>query len=287
LNEVVKYHNDMNLVAFKDFAEIDFNNFFAICYKLREQKTGKITFTFQELKELGKYKRNNQRFVADLKRTYSKLIKLYIPIEDEDTWTVFTLFSDFTIKYKEKTLTVRTNEKFEYILNNLTNNFARFELEEFCNLDSRYTKTLYRLLKQFRTTGYVILKWDEFTRIMDIPSTYVVGMIDKRILKPAIHELGSMFKNLKYEKIKEHSLGGKIGYIEFKFDSENIFIINESSLFELEISKFSNFIGKKIGTTDGEKEIIVVEDLGDILKVYFEMGSVLVPNIESLKKAIV
>jgi len=277
----------MNLVAFKDFAEIDFNNFFAICYKLREQKTGKITFTFQELKELGKYKRNNQRFVADLKRTYSKLIKLYIPIEDEETWTVFTLFSEFTIKYKEKILIVKTNEKFEYILNNLTNNFARFELEEFCNLDSRYTKTLYRILKQFRNTGYVILRWDEFVRIMDISPTYVVGMIDKRILKPAILELGNMFKNLRYEKIKEHSLGGKIGHIEFRFDPEGSIVHSTPTLFELEISKFADFIGKKIGTTDGAKEIIVVEDLGDTLKIYFETGSVLVPNVESLKKALI
>ncbi|WP_141070205.1 replication initiation protein, partial [Campylobacter fetus] len=55
--------------------------------------------------------------------------------------------------------------------------------------NSRYTQTLYRLLKQFRHTGKLWLEWSHFIEIMDIPSSYDMGSIERQILKPAIKEL--------------------------------------------------------------------------------------------------
>lgn len=52
-----------------------------------------------------------------------------------------------------KKLEIEVNPKFEYIVNELTKNFTGFKLEEFIALSGKYTKTLYRLLKQFRKTG--------------------------------------------------------------------------------------------------------------------------------------
>ncbi|CUU91037.1 putative RepE [Campylobacter hyointestinalis subsp. hyointestinalis] len=87
-----------------------------------------------------------------------------------------------------------------------------WELIEFSNLTSKYTQTLYRILKQFRSTGTVTIfenDWDKFVEIMDIPKGYAMSDIDKRILTPAIKELSEktlfstdrvIFENLKYEK---------------------------------------------------------------------------------------
>lgn len=47
---------------------------------------------------------------------------------------------------------MKVNEDFLYILNDLTKNFTLFELQEFNNLVCIF-KNLYRLLKQFKTTG--------------------------------------------------------------------------------------------------------------------------------------
>lgn len=48
---------------------------------------------------------------------------------------------------------VSVNKRFDFFLNELTSNFTRFELEEFTNLESKYSKAMYRLLKQWRTVG--------------------------------------------------------------------------------------------------------------------------------------
>ncbi|WP_234446200.1 replication initiation protein, partial [Campylobacter fetus] len=111
-----------------------------------------------------------------------------------------------------------------------------FELKEFIGLNSKYAKTLYRLLKQFRSSGKCIIyskKWDEFREIMDIPQSYQISDIDKRILKPSIKELSAerdlfnnkkpIFENLTYKKIKDpkgRGRGGKVIGIEFYFTPE-------------------------------------------------------------------
>ncbi|RUK14205.1 RepB family plasmid replication initiator protein, partial [Campylobacter coli] len=64
-----------------------------------------------------------------------------------------------------------------------------FELAEVAELSGKYTETLYRLLKQFRTTGKANIEWEEFCRIMKKPENYRQIDIDKRILKPAIKQL--------------------------------------------------------------------------------------------------
>lgn len=129
---------------------------------------------------------------------------------------------------------MQVNPQFEYILNQLTANFTAFELSEFIALSGKYTKTLYRLLKQYRTTGKAYFEWEEFCRIMDIPEKFAMCDIDKRILKPAIKELSKErnlfdqvrvpFKNLAYEKekAKGRGRGGKVSGITFTFKPENI-----------------------------------------------------------------
>lgn len=70
------------------------------------------------------------------------------------------------------------NEKFKFILNNIGDNFTKFELMEFTTLYNSYSNTAYRLLKQFKQSGYYIVQIDEFVRILDIPKSY--QMSDKK-----------------------------------------------------------------------------------------------------------
>ncbi|HDX6325275.1 TPA: replication initiation protein, partial [Campylobacter fetus subsp. venerealis] len=128
----------------------------------------------------------------------------------------------------KKTLQASISPKFLYILNNFeSGNFTMFELAEFSSLSSKYTQTLYRLLKQYKTTGYLTIKWADFIEIMDIPKSYPIGMIDSRVLKPAIAELtqeadifnqnNPIFKKLIYKKIRGKGRGRPVESIEFYF----------------------------------------------------------------------
>ena len=51
-DEIVKYHNDLNAVIMRGWTSEEMNFFFAICRKLKEKGTKKLTFYSNELKML-------------------------------------------------------------------------------------------------------------------------------------------------------------------------------------------------------------------------------------------
>jgi plasmid replication initiation protein len=94
-------------------------------------------------------------------------------------------------------------------------------LEEFTELRSSYSKTAYRLLKQFRRSGYFIIQIDEFRRLFDVPESYKISHITTNILDKIEDELPKFFKNLKINKIKGKGKRKRyIENIEFKFEPE-------------------------------------------------------------------
>ncbi len=206
--------NKMNLGILKD-KELDL--FMSICLKLRDEGTKKIELEFSELKELSNYEiRNYQRFLNDLRGVNKKLLMLNCEYETETEISGFVLFTDYTIHKEERKLTVQVNEKFKYILNELTENFTKFELNQFVGLNSQYSKTIFRLLKQFTKTGWREFFISDFRELLNIPEKYRISEIDKKVLnEKIITELSESFTNLRVSKIKE---GRVVKKIRFEWD---------------------------------------------------------------------
>lgn len=231
----VYYDNKMNLLAFKNLDKVEANLFFSIVARLKEKETESVTLNFSEITEFLDKNLTTKELAKILDRGVGKIvqtaIRWRIETETERKTIYFTLFNEFEINDINKTLKASISPKFLYILNNFENgNFTMFELAEFSSLSSKYTQTLYRLLKQFRTTGYLTIKWAEFIEIMDIPTSYRARDIDKQILKPAIAELtqeadifnqnNPIFKKLIYKKIRGTGRGRPVERIEFYFMPE-------------------------------------------------------------------
>jgi putative replication protein rep len=227
MNEIVKYNNQMNDVNFKDFTPIELDLLMTICSKMKEQGLTIIEFSFEQLKRISNYdpKQSNKKFIKDLEKTYDKLIQLNFKIGDDRNFTKFVLFNEYTVKGDEGTVTIGVNPKFYFVLNELTSNFTRFELKEFIDLKSKYSKECYRRLKQFRKTGLWTVEIEEFRRILDIPKNYRMSEINKNILKFIEIELKPLFKNLQIEKIKKKGAysgrGNKVTHIVFTFEKED------------------------------------------------------------------
>ena len=107
--------------------------------------------------------------------------------KNENTIYNFVCFEEADIIADEVHIILQS--RFYDMIINHKYGFTAFELAEFIELSGKYTKTLYRLLKQFRSTGKLHMSWDESLRVMDIPENYRQIDIDTRILKPAIKEL--------------------------------------------------------------------------------------------------
>lgn len=231
MGELVVYKNELNTVPLRNFNSKEMDLFFGICAKMRDEGLNVITFTFEQLRELSDYKYTaHDRFIADIESIYDKLIKLDIKVGTSTEFTKFVLFTKFSVSAKNETVNVGVNYEFKDILNQITGNFTKFELEEFTNLISSYSKTAYRLLKQYRKTGYVVFEIDDFRRLFDIPSKYKMGNIDQKVLKPIKEELGKVFKGFEINKISKCK-GRKITHIEFIFQAESDFKENGKKTF--------------------------------------------------------
>lgn len=126
------------------------------------------------------------------------------------------MFTTFKINPEEGILTVRVNEDFIFMLNELEK-FTKFELSEFVDIKSSYVKECYRRLKQFKDTGWWLVTIEDFRYLLDIPDSYRMCDIDRRVLVPIYDELSTCFNNFEIEKIKE---GNKITKLKFKFDKQ-------------------------------------------------------------------
>ena len=247
MTEIVKYSNDLHKLKIGNFGEMEQNLLFGILANCRD-KYDEFVMTLAELNEFSpsrKYTANEMLQKAlNLRESIFKLDFSVIKSKDENhhEQDIYNLFSRFTICYNGKKndfenaelteIRLKVNEDFRELIANLTKEFTQYELEEFIFLNSRYTKTIYRYLKQFRTTGIWRVSWDDFKEILGIPSSYKMCDIDKRILEPSIKQLQeplnlfersrTPFKNLKYTKIKGkgRGRGGAIKEIEFTFDKQ-------------------------------------------------------------------
>ena len=223
MNEIVKYNNHMNLINFDSFTATDFNVFFALCSIFKEKGDTCITLSFSEIKRLIDYKSTSQeRFIEDLNTMNTKLQQVNSKTKVNNITLSLILFPTYIIDENKKTLSIRINPDFAFLLNDLTSHFTLFELKEFVGLKSKYSKTLYRMLKQWRSVGqYEINDLDKFKAMMDIPASYSNSRITARCITPAITELTETksFEDLAVRPIRK-GIGGTIcGYI-FTFTPE-------------------------------------------------------------------
>ena len=225
-NEIVCYKNELNLIPMRNFNSKEMDLLFSICSQVREKGTDIVEFTFDDLKELSDYKMTaTKHFIKDIESVYDKLIQLNLKIGTDTEFTKFVLFKEYSVSESKGIVTVGVNEKFKYILNEITQNFTKFELEEFTNIRSSYAKTAYRLLKQYRKTGYAIFTINQFRELLCIPESYQTFNINQKIINPIEAELSQYFQGLKIKKVKAKG-GRNITHIEFTFQGEDDMLPN-------------------------------------------------------------
>lgn len=238
MNELVRYDNSMNQLTFTGFTPREKDLFFSICSKVKDKGINEVTISFDDLRRMSSYtSRNNNTLMKDLKSAYEKLIKMNISFEDENRFVGFTLFHRYELNKRKKELTVEVSEGFKYMLNEWEfGNFTTFELKEFVNLKSNYSRDLYRLLKQYKTTGWYQVRIEDFRRILDVPKSYKMSKIDYHVLNPSIEELSEYFEGLKVEKVRAKK-GNRIEGLRFTFKKQvdkNVIDVEQKKLEELE-----------------------------------------------------
>jgi len=196
MNEIVRYNNDLNGLKMRKWTAEEMNFFFAVIAKVRDKGTRLVIFNSDELKELSGFaNRHKQRWEDVIDSVATKVADLKYYERTEQRILIMNLFAYFEADIINKTIEVEVSSKFEYVVNKLLTNFTQYELEEFTNIRSTYAKTLYRLLKQWRTVGKKEFEINEFKEILDTPSSYRPSEIKRLILNPTLKQLSPYFKD--------------------------------------------------------------------------------------------
>src|SRR5699024_6729098 len=115
----------------------------------------------------------------------------------------FVMFTEFEIKGEAEIpyVDIRVYPKALHLLNKLES-WVRYALAEFRDLKSSYAKTMFRLLKQFRTTEYAYFSKEDFFELLDMPKSYwnSPSKVDKFVIKPIKEELTPLFRGLTVRK---------------------------------------------------------------------------------------
>ena len=223
-NEIVKYHHELNTIPLRKFTPVEMNLFFSIVSRMREKGYKTVRFSFDQLKDLSNYKATaNVRFVEDLKATYEKILSLRFGRRSESglSYDMFVMFTEFKINgdVENPYVDIRIYEKALPLLNNL-DEWVRYSLQQFNELQSSYAKTMFRLLKQYRTKGFAYFSKEDFHELLDIPKSYKQPDIDKRVIKPIRQELTAIFKGLTIKKKYGKGRGKPVIGYQFTFKPE-------------------------------------------------------------------
>ena len=281
--------NEINTVALTDFTPMEIDLLFAILSKVKNKGESRIVCSFKDLKQIVHYTKSNaiEVFAKQLDSTYKKLLSLNIKIGDDRHWTRFVLFTEYDIFLDKQIVSIKVNEKFIFLVNRIVGNFTKFELKEFSLLSSTYSKNMYRLLKQWRSTGFAVYTIEEFRRLLDIPDSYSMGNINQRIIPVIQKDLKPYFKNLKIKKIKGKGKNSrKIVRLEFKFKPEEVKSTNDVNDidYDREYTK-SELLEFPIDIANKAKPVFGIyrEDL-DLIGIYEKDGSFTVfANQDELK----
>ena len=203
-NEIVKYDPELNTIPLRKFTPVEMNLFFSIVSRMRDKGDETVRFSFDQLKELSAYKPTaNNRFIDDIESTYQKILGLRFGRRSKDGLhrEFFVMFTEFEINghADDPYVDIKIYPKAIKLLNELES-WVRYALSEFRDLKSSYAKTMFRLLKQFRTTGYAYFSVADFNELLNVPKSYKSSNINQSVLKPIKEELTPLFRGLTVRK---------------------------------------------------------------------------------------
>ena len=226
MNEVVKYSNELHELKFNSMNEAQQNVFFTILQQFRNTDGYTLELDFNKVFELAQIA-NSSSYRKEILDKLGRLqeFKFRYQINELGDLQQDVIFPSVRTDSKNRVLKIRVSEGFkERYINSPLKGWTRYELAEFVGLNGTYTKTIYRYLKQFRSSGRWRIRYDDFKELLGIPESYQSCDIDKRILKPTLKEL-SAERNLfdqrrtPFEKlvVKKHKKGREIEALEFCF----------------------------------------------------------------------
>lgn len=230
MNEVrVKYNNEFNKVFNENLTAHELNLLLTIISSFRDRNYAQqTTFSYEYLRLIPgwDFQRNNKRLELALTRFIDKAAgaSFWVLEKDSEIGTIVgkcTLFDGIFIHVNKKELVVKrnTSDRVTEYLSSIGSNFTSFGLDDYFRLTTKYSKSLFVQLMQFKSTQKCIKKIDDLKKVMGFPKSTSNSQFMEKV-QSAIIEINnnsSVLSNLSFEKqLKKDNRS--IDKLDFKFD---------------------------------------------------------------------
>lgn len=217
-NKTIKQHN-LITQAKHGMSVYQLNIFFLLLSKLgKERKSGHFhRIHLRELEErLGK-----KIHTGKLKEATSKLRSQEYGLEEADgSYLQVGVLASARYISSERIIELELSKVMEDFLFDLKDNFTTYQLQTALELKSKYSKRIYQLLCQYRSTGYYITSVDKMRSQFELEGKYEgFSMFKRKVLDVAKAELEETDMRFHYKVSK---LGRKYDKLEFFFNSAKL-----------------------------------------------------------------
>ena len=237
MGELIIYENDMNKLKFGNFTKVSMNFFMALCYFMKNKGNTHFMISFDELRQKANYTQTERKdFIRDLDYMTDQMLEVNSTIIEKKPSGKkriykFDLFPTFVIDEETETLEVAVNERFTWLLNEF-DHYTSIDLEEIVGFKSKYTKNLFRLIRQWKSKGELRISGtdniQEFREKIGVKDTYSNAEMNRRCIAPSVQEINDSncsIQNLKYDLEYASKRGKPLKAIIFTWDK----VIGEST----------------------------------------------------------
>lgn len=213
---LISYSTVLNKQAL-NLTKAEHNILFSIMYVLKNKTTVEVPYKF--FKDICNIKAKEKKVLIggldSLKNKLSDTDFIDCEVNELKGINKLNIFKKLEFNKDDSTINIELNEGYEFLTNDLYSEIptVSFDLNTFTRLNSKYSKSLYRLLSGFKNTGW--LKMEE-NKLFELLGINVKRNWDKRkALDESMYDMLPYFKGLNYS-INKNRIGENIIHIKFK-----------------------------------------------------------------------
>lgn len=205
-SRTLKYDNSFNKTGLSLLTAVESDILMAVIEKMgcemQKDSRGNLCYVakyhFNDFRELTRSKKiHSEKIINVIEAIFQTSVEFY----QDGIYTREHLFSRYHFPSKNEVEIVLSNELTNQLITK-DSNYTIIELDEYVSLKKKYSKELYRLLRQFRHSGILIIKKEDLLRFLNPPKKYNEYEFIRKVLDPSIIENSPFFEGLKFSNLE-------------------------------------------------------------------------------------
>lgn len=205
-NKIVKYDNSFNKTSLSVLTEVQSDILMSVLERMGNKISKDIhgnncyvaRYKFKEIREMINSKNMHAHRV---KKVFDDLLNTKVEMYEDGIYTKANLFSSYSLTDRSTAEITLSSQLTQKMITGKTK-YTILELDEYVKLKNKYSKELYRLLRQFRHTGLLRISKENLKKTLSVPRTYDEYEFIRKIVRPAIVDNDKYFNKLKIRNLE-------------------------------------------------------------------------------------